>query len=222
MSSSAFNCVARHGCGNSAEALLQRSAGVSDSDDGMDLAAVGRDLTQPAIVVAVVVLGFLLVSTRELWGNGFPVARFSLPLPASGWDTVAAYAGGWNPAGFGSIEQLPPFLALAGDRPGGCARRSGSRRCCSDPGRLRLRGCRVSCVSAEVSGSICCLPLPAGLFSSPVRPRGPSATRERYPRSSALAFSRGRSATWSLHGLRPADAASAVWPVSSSRSASWK
>ncbi len=85
-----------------------------DSDEGIDFAAIGRDLTQPAIVVGVLMLGFLLASTRALWSSGFPAARFSLPLGTSGWDAAAAYAGGWNPGGLGSIEQLPPFVGFAG------------------------------------------------------------------------------------------------------------
>ena len=39
---------------------------------------------------------------------------FSMPLPESGGAAVAAYAGGWNPGGFGSIEPLPPLVGVAG------------------------------------------------------------------------------------------------------------
>jgi hypothetical protein len=85
-----------------------------DSEEGIDFAALGRDLTQPAMVVGLGVLAFLFTATRSLWSAGFPAARFSLPLGPSGWDAAAAYAGGWNPGGFGSIEPLPPFVGLAG------------------------------------------------------------------------------------------------------------
>ena len=82
-------------------------------DDRLTLVELGRDLRQPAIVVGVIALGFVLVASRTLWG-GFPSVGYSLPLPDSGRDLVGAYAGGWNPAGFGSVEPLQPFLGLAG------------------------------------------------------------------------------------------------------------
>jgi len=82
-------------------------------DDRLSLIELGRELRQPAIVVGAVALGLVLVSTRTLWG-GFPSTGFSLPLPTSGRALVGAYAGGWNPAGFGGVEPLQPFLGFAG------------------------------------------------------------------------------------------------------------
>lgn len=83
------------------------------SEDVGGVAALAQEVRRPAFGVGVAAVLFSIVATRQLW-DGFPAARFSLPLPASGADAVAAYAGGWNPAGFGSTQQLPPFLGLAG------------------------------------------------------------------------------------------------------------
>ena len=82
-------------------------------DDRLSLLELGRDLRQPAFVVGAFALAFAAMATRTLW-NGFPAVGFSLPLPDSGIDLAEAYAGGWNPAGFGSVEPLPPLLGLAG------------------------------------------------------------------------------------------------------------
>ncbi len=82
-------------------------------DDRLTLVELGRELRQPAIVVGALALGFVLVASRTLW-SGFPSVGYSLPLPPSGRTLVGAYAGGWNPAGFGSVEPLQPFLGLAG------------------------------------------------------------------------------------------------------------
>ena len=83
-------------------------------DEGLDLAALGRELRQPGLIAGVALVLFVLAATRSLWDTGFPLAGFSMPLPASGWDTAGAYAGGWNPAGLGSSEPLMPFLGMAG------------------------------------------------------------------------------------------------------------
>lgn len=82
-------------------------------DDRLSIAEIGRELRQPAFVVGALALGFALVSVRTLW-RGFPAVGYSLPLPSNGLDLVGAYAGGWNPGGFGSVEPLPPFVAMAG------------------------------------------------------------------------------------------------------------
>jgi hypothetical protein len=92
------------------ESLRSRLPG----DDRLDLITIGAELRQPALLVGVSAILFALVSTRALWSGGFPSSGFSLPLPASGSAAVAAYAGGWNPAGLGSTEPLPPFLGFAG------------------------------------------------------------------------------------------------------------
>ncbi len=82
-------------------------------DDRLSLTELGRELRQPAFVVGALAVGFVAVATRTLW-DGFPAVGYSLPLPASGIDLAGAYAGGWNPGGFGSTEPLEPFTALAG------------------------------------------------------------------------------------------------------------
>ena len=90
-------------------ALRERLPG----EDRLSLTELGRELRQPAFVVGAFVIGFVAVATRTLW-NGFPSVGHSLPLPASGIDLAGAYAGGWNPGGFGSVEPLEPFTGLAG------------------------------------------------------------------------------------------------------------
>ncbi|HSF85178.1 MAG TPA: glycosyltransferase [Acidimicrobiia bacterium] len=95
--------------GELGEVLRDRLPG----DDRISLTEIGRELRQPAFIVGALALAFSLVSVRTLW-RGFPAVGYSLPLPASGPDLVGAYAGAWNPGGFGSVEPLPPFLGLAG------------------------------------------------------------------------------------------------------------
>ncbi len=94
-------------------------------EEGRGFAELGQDLRQPAFVIGFLALVSAFFSTRSIWSGQMPAVGYSLPLPPSGLDTVAAYAGGWNPAGMGTIEPLRPFLALAGlvqtallDRPG--------------------------------------------------------------------------------------------------------
>ena len=82
-------------------------------DDRLGFIELGRELRQPAFVVGALAVGFVVIATRTLW-NGFPASGYSLPLPPSGRALLSAYAGGWNPGGFGSVEPLPPFLGLAG------------------------------------------------------------------------------------------------------------
>lgn len=82
-------------------------------DEPSGVSSLIREMRRPAFGVGLAAAAFSLVATRRLW-SGFPASGFSLPLPARGADAVAAYAGGWNPAGFGSVEQLPPFLGIAG------------------------------------------------------------------------------------------------------------
>lgn len=83
------------------------------AEDRGGLTSLAREIRRPAFGVGAVALIYSMTATRSLW-SGFPAAGFSLPLPDRGSDAVAAYAGGWNPAGFGSTEQLPPFLGFAG------------------------------------------------------------------------------------------------------------
>ena len=76
------------------------------SDEALTLASLGRDLRQPALVVGLISLVVIGLATRSIWADGFPAVGYSLPLPQSGGDALRAYAGGWNPSGFGSVEQL--------------------------------------------------------------------------------------------------------------------
>jgi hypothetical protein len=85
-----------------------------DRGEGLDLASIGAELRQPAFVVGTLTVLVSLGAVRALWSNGWPAVGYVLPLPQSGAAAVGAYAGGWNPAGFGSPEQLPPLIGLAG------------------------------------------------------------------------------------------------------------
>jgi hypothetical protein len=83
------------------------------AEERVGLSSLAREIRRPAFGVGLAALFFSFTATRVVWA-GFPASGFSLPLPTRGADAVAAYAGGWNPAGFGSTEQLPPFLGIAG------------------------------------------------------------------------------------------------------------
>jgi hypothetical protein len=85
-----------------------------DRSDAVSVSSIGADLRQPAFIVGVLTVAASLVAVRSLWSAGWPAAGYSLPLPESGTAAVGAYAGGWNPAGFGSIEPLPPLIGFAG------------------------------------------------------------------------------------------------------------
>ena len=83
-------------------------------DDRLTLESLGRDVRQPAFVIGILAVIFVLLAARNLWSDGFPAVGYTLPFPANGWDALSAYAGGWNPAGFGSTDTLRPLVALAG------------------------------------------------------------------------------------------------------------
>lgn len=83
-------------------------------EDRLSLEALGRDLRRPAFIAGLLALLFVLVATRSIWSGGLPAVQYSLPFPTSGWDGVMAYAGGWNPAEFGSIEPLRPLIGAVG------------------------------------------------------------------------------------------------------------
>ncbi len=83
-------------------------------DDRLSIELIGRDVRQPAFVVGVLAVLFVLVAARNLWSDGFPAVGYTLPFPSNGWDVLDAYAGGWNPAGLGSPDPLRPLLAIAG------------------------------------------------------------------------------------------------------------
>lgn len=85
-----------------------------DRSDVPTIASIGSDLRQPAFVVGVLTLVASLVAVRSLWSAGWPAVGFSMPLPDSGSAAIGAYAGGWNPGGFGSVAPLPPLVGLAG------------------------------------------------------------------------------------------------------------
>jgi len=98
--------------------LLQTVAGALrrrlPGDDRLSVESIGNDVRQPAFVVGVLALIFVLLSARNIWSDGLPAVGFTLPFPVNGWDALAGYAGGWNPAGLGSPEPLRPLLAIAG------------------------------------------------------------------------------------------------------------
>ena len=83
-------------------------------EDGLSIEAVGDELRRPSFIVGAVALLFVLVATRSIWSVGLPAVGYSLPFGDSGPAAVSAYAGGWNPAGLGSVEPLRPLIALAG------------------------------------------------------------------------------------------------------------
>jgi len=85
-----------------------------DRSDGLSLSSIGSDLRQPAFIVGVLTVLISLLAVRSLWSVGWPAVGHSMPLPDSGGAAVGAYAGGWNPGGFGSVQQLPPLVGLSG------------------------------------------------------------------------------------------------------------
>jgi hypothetical protein len=85
-----------------------------DRTEGLSVASIGSDLRQPAFIVGVLTVVVSLLAVRSLWSAGWPAVGYSLPLPDSGLAAAAAYAGGWNPGGFGSVEPLAPLVGFAG------------------------------------------------------------------------------------------------------------
>ncbi|MBT8197780.1 MAG: hypothetical protein KJO84_04680 [Acidimicrobiia bacterium] len=76
--------------------------------------SVGRreDVRRPWLTIGAVVALMILIAVRAAWTSSLPDVGHSLPLPAVSGDALAAYAGGWNPAGLGSPDQLHPSIAL--------------------------------------------------------------------------------------------------------------
>ncbi len=83
-------------------------------DDTVSIESIGRDVRQPAFIIGLLAAAFVLLAARQVWSKGLPAVGYSLPFPVNGWDAVAAYAGGWNPAGFGSDIAIRPLVAIAG------------------------------------------------------------------------------------------------------------
>ena len=83
-------------------------------EDRLSIEAVGDELRRPSFIVGALALLFVLLATRSIWSLGLPAIGFSLPFTESGPGAISAYAGGWNPAGLGSVEALRPFTALVG------------------------------------------------------------------------------------------------------------
>ncbi len=83
-------------------------------EDRLSIEAVGDELRRPSFIVGAAALVFVLLATRSIWSVGLPAVGYSLPFGESGPSAISAYAGGWNPAGLGSVEPLRPFIALTG------------------------------------------------------------------------------------------------------------
>ncbi len=83
-------------------------------EDRLSIEVVGDELRRPSFIVGALALVFVFLATRGIWSTGLPAVGFSLPFAESGPGAISAYAGGWNPAGLGSVEALRPFTALTG------------------------------------------------------------------------------------------------------------
>lgn len=83
-------------------------------EDRMSVEAIGNEIRRPSFVVGAVAIVFVALATRTIWTVGLPAVGYSLPFVDSGPDAVSAYAGGWNPAGLGSVEPLRPLIGFAG------------------------------------------------------------------------------------------------------------
>jgi GT2 family glycosyltransferase len=83
-------------------------------EDRLSVDAIGEEIRRPSFIVGFLAVLFVAVATRSIWTVGLPAVGFSLPFSDSGPAAVGAYAGGWNPAGLGSIEALRPLIGFAG------------------------------------------------------------------------------------------------------------
>jgi GT2 family glycosyltransferase len=83
-------------------------------DQRLSVESIGHEMRQPSFVTGVAVVIFVLLATRSIWSSGVPAVGYSLPFPSSGTAAMQAYAGGWNPAGLGSVEPLQPLFAIVG------------------------------------------------------------------------------------------------------------
>jgi len=97
--------------------VSQLSARIRDrlpGEDRLSVEAIGSELRRPSFVVGAVAFLFVLLATRSIWAAGLPAIGYSLPFSESGPAAVGAYAGGWNPAGLGSVEPLRPLIGFVG------------------------------------------------------------------------------------------------------------
>lgn len=85
-----------------------------EREEGLNLSNIGSDLRQPAFIVGALTVLVSVVAVRAIGSAGWPGVGFSLPLPESGRAAIRAYAGGWNPGGFGSVEPLRPLIGFTG------------------------------------------------------------------------------------------------------------
>ena len=60
-------------------------------DDRLTVDSIGNDIRQPAFVVGVLAVLFVLLSSRNIWSDGLPSVGFTLPFPVNGWDALAGY-----------------------------------------------------------------------------------------------------------------------------------
>ena len=81
-------------------------------EDAIGVEAIGQELRRPSLIVGVAAVFLVLIAVRSLWSFGLPAVGESLAFPGSWLAGLGAYAGGWNPAGFGSEEVLPPLVAV--------------------------------------------------------------------------------------------------------------
>ena len=89
-------------------ALLGSGTDQEDDDEVYD--ASPAFWQRPAVITALLGIGFVLVMTRSILVDGLPVTGFVLPLADSAWDTLRAYAGGWHLGGLGSSEPMHPSV----------------------------------------------------------------------------------------------------------------
>jgi hypothetical protein len=66
---------------------------------------------RPAVADVTLALAAVALATRQAWG-GLAAYGYTLLPPDSPTTALAAYAGGWNPAGLGSPEPLRPLVAV--------------------------------------------------------------------------------------------------------------
>jgi len=87
------------------------------SEDAEDLPSWGgqlarRVLTQPPVLLLLVLGLVTAVAARELFGAGRLMGGALLPAPDSAGDLWRTYTEGWHPVGLGSDRTAPPYLAL--------------------------------------------------------------------------------------------------------------